>query len=225
MPRATFKAPAPPPPTTPRVNRTPMKATSKKDTLATSTLIGFDDLMRDGSVFFDGGEKEFLKFVRSVKVLQRNHRGAKEQLEQSKRAEQSQAKEIEALSQRLKQAQQLLNQEMQKNSRIQSEKDMLQSQWAALQDLVNKEPQNSKINHETLDRIQRSFSSVPSINVQRTASARRNYYQPRDNQMEPLVENESLCDASDLFDDDSRDDILDASTKRRSSNIRMNKRR
>ena len=81
-------------------------------------------------------------------------------------------------------------------------------QWSALQELVNNEPGHGRINNETLERIRKNYSPAPSIRVQRTASAKRNYYQPyNENQLEPLVETsaQSLCDASDLsFDDDSR---------------------
>ena len=74
--------------------------------------------------------------------------------------------------------------------------------------MVNNEPVHSRINNETLERIRKNYSPAPSIRVQRTASAKRNYYQPHnENQLEPLVETsaQSLCDASDLsFDDDSR---------------------
>ena len=77
-----------------------------------------------------------------------------------------------------------------------------------MQELVNNEPVHSRINNETLERIRKNYSPAPSIRVQRTASAKRNYYQPHnENQLEPLVETsaQSLCDASDLsFDDDSR---------------------
>jgi len=229
MPTHNFKKPAPAPPTTPRL-RTPMKPVVKKD-LATSTLIAFDDLMRDGSVFFPGSEKEFLKFVQSVKSLQRNFRSSEEERKRLKHGEQDWFKEREALKWQLKQAQQLLNQENAEKRYVEKEKENMQKQWSALQELVNNEPGHSRINNETLERIRKNYSPAPSIRVQRTASAKRNYYQPHnENQLEPLVETsaQSLCDASDLsFDDDSRDDILDGSKlhtghieKRRSSNIR-----
>ena len=66
---------------------------------------------------------------------------------------------------------------------------------------------NSQINNATLESIRKNYSPAPSIRVQRTASAKRNFYQPHDNKMEALVETsaQSLLDASDLsFDDDSR---------------------
>ena len=69
-----------------------------------------------------------------------------------------------------------------------------------MQELVNNEPGHSRINNETLERIRKNYSPAPSIRVQRTASAKRNYYQPHnENQLEPLVETsaQSLCDASD----------------------------
>ena len=74
----TFKKPAPAPPPSPRL-RTPMKSTVKKD-LGKSTLVAFDDLMRDGTVFLnDTIYNDFLKFVNFAKVLQRNYRGAEEE--------------------------------------------------------------------------------------------------------------------------------------------------
>ena len=80
-----------------------MKPVVKKD-LATSTLIAFDDLMRDGSVFFPGMEKEFLKLVQSFKSLQRNFRGSEEERKRLKQ-------ERVALKRNLEQALQILNQE------------------------------------------------------------------------------------------------------------------
>ena len=124
MPTHNFKKPAPAPPTTPRL-RTPMKPVVKKD-LATSTLIAFDDLMRDGSVFFPGSEKEFLKFVHSVKSLQRNFRSSEEERKRLKHGEQEWFKEREALKWQLKQAQQLLNQENAEKRYVEKEKENLQ---------------------------------------------------------------------------------------------------
>ena len=124
MPTHNFKKPAPAPPTTPRL-RTPMKPVVKKD-LATSTLIAFDDLMRDGSVFFPGSEKEFLKFVQNVKSLQRNFRSSEEERKRLKHGEQEWFKEREALKWQLKQAQQLLNQENAEKRYVEKEKENLQ---------------------------------------------------------------------------------------------------
>ena len=106
MPTHNFKKPAPAPPTTPRL-RTPMKPVVKKD-LATSTLIAFDDLMRDGSVFFPGSEKEFLKFVQNVKSLQRNFRSSEEERKRLKQ-------ERDALKWNFEQALKILNQENAEN--------------------------------------------------------------------------------------------------------------
>ena len=102
-----------------------MKPVVKKD-LATSTLIAFDDLMRDGSVFFPGSEKEFLKFVQNVKSLQRNFRSSEEERKRLKNGEQEWFKEREALKWQLKQAQQLLNQENAEKRYVEKEKENLQ---------------------------------------------------------------------------------------------------
>ena len=63
-----FKRPAPQPPLTPATKlKTPMKATSRKDSGSNLSLVAsFDDLMRNSAVFHDGAEKQFLVFVKNA---------------------------------------------------------------------------------------------------------------------------------------------------------------
>ena len=96
----------------------------------------------------------------------------------------------------------------------------LQRQWFALQELVNHDGIAKNITNETLQSIRNQIS--PNVrgnngvnHVQRTPSAKRNYFNKEN--MTPLVEQsqESIIDASELdFDDDSRDDLLDGSRLR-----------
>ena len=65
----TFKEPTTP--SGPKL-RTPMKAkpTPKKDLTKKFTVADFEDMNRNGSVFFDGGEEKFLTFAGPTEVLQ-----------------------------------------------------------------------------------------------------------------------------------------------------------
>jgi len=209
-----------------------MKPTLKRDTTK-SLLVAFDDLMRDSTVLLnDTIYNDFLKFVNFAKVLQRNYRGAEEERKRLKCVEQDKDKRIEKNEYDLKEAKRLLDEAYSRIRQLEKENEAHQKQWIALTDMIN--GGNSQINNATLESIRKNYSPAPSIRVQRTASAKRNFYQPHDNKMEALVETSarSLLDASDLsFDDDSRDDVLDGSKhhghaeKRRSSNVRKTTRR
>lgn len=222
MPR--FKQPAPPPPPlTPKL-KTPMKMT-RKDSGNLSLVAAFDDLMRNSSVFHEGAEKQFLIFVKNAKDWQNKWRVAENERQRLKMLLNEREKELSARELKIKQAQQLVNREMKERERVENERDNLQRQWAQLQDIVNGPDGSSKINNETLEKIRRIQSPANSIQrVQRTPSAKRNYYAHQEN-MGALIEQsaESLLDASELSFDDSREDILEAPScagqvqKRRSS--------
>ena len=79
----------------------------------------FDDLMRDGSVFFSGSEKEFLKLVQNFKSLQRNFRGSEEE---RKRLEQERV----ALKGIFEQALKILNQENAEKRYVEAGKENFQ---------------------------------------------------------------------------------------------------
>ena len=64
--------------------------------------------MRDGSVFFSGSEKEFLKLVQNFKSLQTNFRGSEEERKRLKQ-------ERDALKWNFEQALKILNQENAEN--------------------------------------------------------------------------------------------------------------
>ena len=232
MPRQ-FKAPAPPPPTTPSSKlRTPMKNQMSRKNSGPSNLslvAAFDDLMRNSAVFQDGAESQLLVLVKCTREMQNKWRDAESERQRLKLLLGEREKELSARDLKIKQAREMVDVEMRERQKIESERDNLQKQWFALQDMINKGGNHSLINNETLEMIRKNYSPAAS-RVQRTPSAKRNYYREQDN-MAPLVEQsaESLIDASELSFDDSREDILDGSKlrsgggqvyKRRSSNTR-----
>ena len=75
--------------------------------------------MRDGSVFFSGSEKEFLKLVQNFKSLQRNFRGSEEE---RKRLEQERV----ALKGIFEQALKILNQENAEKRYVEAGKENFQ---------------------------------------------------------------------------------------------------
>lgn len=227
MPYKT-KAPAPAPPTP--TFKTPMKVPKKKSSTSDLSMVAaFDDLMRNGSIFHNGAEKQFLVFVKNAGEWQKRWQRAEAERQRLNMLLNEREKELSVKDQKIKQAREMVNIEMRERQRVESEKENLQRQWHALQDLVNTaEP--VKINNETLEKIRSNYSPAMK-KVQRTPSAKRNYL--TDN-MAPLIEQEqeSLMDASELSFDDSRDDILDGSRlrsgqvyKRRSSNQRQSRSR
>ena len=75
--------------------------------------------MRDGSVFFSGSEKEFLKLVQNFKSLQTNFRGSEEE---RKRLEQERV----ALKGIFEQALKILNQENAEKRYVEAGKENFQ---------------------------------------------------------------------------------------------------
>ena len=222
-----FKRPAPQPPLTPATKlKTPMKATSRKDSGSNLSLVAsFDDLMRNSAVFHDGAEKQFLVFVKNAIDWKKKWQYAESERQRLSIVLNDREKELASKDQKIKQAREMVNVEMRERARIEHDRDNLQRQWFALQDLVNSDGGKLKIDNDTLQSLRNQFSPANNRNVQRTPSAKRNYYHHEN--MAPLVEQsaESLVDASELSYDDSRDDILDGSRlrsgqmyKRRSSN-------
>jgi len=177
--------------------------------------VDFVDLNRNGSVFINGSEEQFLNVVKKSKTIKRNFRSAEEEVKRLKQNEQQWLKERDALRNQLKQAQQLFNQENAEKRQIVKETESLQRQWSALQDLVNKDSGTRKINNETLQQIRINNSPAPqNTKLQRAASAKKKkFYQPYDEKIEELNDTLalSMCNASDLSifsDDNSRDDII-----------------
>ena len=194
MPYKT-KAPAPAPPTP--TFKTPMKVPKKKSSTSELSMVAaFDDLMRNGSIFHDGGaEKQFLVFVKHAGEWQKRWQRAEAERQRLNLLLNEREKELSVKDQKIKQAREMVNIEMRERQRVESEKENMQRQWHALQDLVNTD--TVKINNETLERIRSNYSPANMKKVQRTPSAKRNYL--TDN-MTPLIEQEqeSLMDASEL---------------------------
>ena len=86
----------------------------------------FVDLNRNGSVFINGSEEQFLNVVKKSKTIKRNFRSAEEEVKRLKQNEQQWFKERDALRCQLKQAQQLLNQENAEKRQIVKETESLQ---------------------------------------------------------------------------------------------------
>lgn len=188
-------------------------------------VAAFDDLMRNSAVFHEGAEQQFLLFVKNTKEWRKKWQHAEAERQRMQHLLNEREKELTAMEFKLKQAREMVNLEMRERQRIEGERDNLQRQWSALQDMINSDGGGLKINNDTLQSIRSRYS--PAANrVQRTPSAKRNYYRD-DANMAPLVEQsaESLLDASELsYDDCSMDDILEGSRlktgqvhKRRSS--------
>ena len=122
----TFKRSAPGAHSTPKLKKTSMKAMAKKDPTKHFSIVDFVDLNRNGSVFINGSEEQFLNVVKKSKTIKRNFRSAEEEVKRLKQSEQQWLKERDALRCQLKQAQQLFNQENAEKRQIVKETESLQ---------------------------------------------------------------------------------------------------
>ena len=210
------RAPLPPTPAASRL-KTPMKPTVTRKNSAPnlSVVAAYDDLMRNSAIFHNGAEEKFLAFVKIAKNMRRKWEHAETERQRLNIEINTMEKQLAVKDQKIRQAQQMVNVEMRERARIEHDRDSLQRQWFALQELVNHDGAKN-ITNETLQSIRNQISpNVRNVNVQRTPSAKRNYFNKEN--MTPLVEQsqESIIDASELdFDDDSRDDLLDGSRLR-----------
>ena len=122
----TFKRSAPGAHSTPKLKKTSLKSMKKKDTTKHFSIVDFVDLNRNGSVFINGSEEQFLNVVKKSKTIKRNFRSAEEEVKRLKQNEQQWLKERDALRCQLKQAQQLFNQENAEKRQIVKETEILQ---------------------------------------------------------------------------------------------------
>jgi len=212
------RAPLPPTPAAASRLKTPMKPTvARKNSAPNLSLVAaYDDLMRNSSVFHNGAEEKFLTFVKIAKDMRRKWEHAETERQRLNIEINTMEKQLAVKDQKIRQAQQMVNVEMRERARIEHDRDSLQRQWFALQEMVNSDGAKN-ITNETLQSIRNQISPNVrnNVNVQRTPSAKRNYFNKEN--MTPLVEQsqESIIDASELdFDDDSRDGLLDGSRLR-----------
>ena len=126
MPYKT-KAPAPAPPTP--TFKTPMKVPKKKSSTSDLSMVAaFDDLMRNGSIFHDGAEKQFLVFVKNAGEWQKRWQRAEAERQRLNMLLNEREKELSVKDQKIKQAREMVNIEMRERQRVESEKENLQRQ-------------------------------------------------------------------------------------------------
>jgi len=149
-----------------------------------------------------------LVFLKSAKSWQKKLLYAESERKRLSNILKETERELLSKDQKIKQAREMVNLEMRERQRVENECDELQKQWSALQNLVNSG--GNQINNDTLQKIRNSVSTDKLL---RTPSTRT----PRKRDIIPLAEysQESILDASELFED-SNDDLDQDTTRRRS---------
>ena len=84
----TFKRSAPGAHSTPKLKKTSLKSMKKKDTAKYFSIVDFVDLNRNGFVFINGSEEQFLNVVKKSKTIKRNFRSAEEEVKRLRQNEQ-----------------------------------------------------------------------------------------------------------------------------------------
>ncbi len=222
-----FKAPAPAPPTPARGMKTPMKASvSKKNSRTESDLslvAMFDDLMRNGSIFYDGAEKEFLQFVNLVRDWRKKWQYAETERSRLSVVLADKDKEIMTKEYQIKQARKMVDEERRQRLNAEDDRERLSKQIGMIKSLITADGAKTLTN-ETLEQIYNIDSRpIASNRTPRNGGGHgrnQNHIQHHNDEMEAVVEQsaESLLDASDLSFDETRDDGLDG-TRLRSGHI------
>lgn len=195
------------PPIPPR--KTPLKPKKTSKSNLSSLVSEYDELCQKSQTFNNGGEEELLAFMKNAKKWRQKMLTAESEAQRLSKLLFDTEKELQSKDQKIKQARQMVNLEMRERQKIEQECEELQRKWESLQSFVKT---GAGVNNDTLQRIRSSVSSS-ILNTPIGKGKKRD---------EIILEcsQESILDASDLFEDSADNQELDhqeQSRRRRSS--------
>jgi len=192
------------PPIPPR--KTPLKPKKTSKSNLSSLVSEYDELCQKSQTFNNGGEEELLAFMKNAKKWRQKMLTAESEAQRLSKLLFDTEKELQSKDQKIKQARQMVNLEMRERQKVEQECEELQRKWGSLQSFVKT---GAGVNNDTLQRIRSSVSSS-ILNTPIGKGKKRD-------EMIPEYSQESILDASDLFEDSADNQELEQSRRRRSS--------
>ncbi len=189
-----------------------MKASSSKRNSKSdlSLVAAFDDLMRNGSIFYDGAEKEFLQFVNLARDWRKKWQYAESERTRLSIVLTDKDNEITTKECQIKLARKMVDEERRQRLKAEEDREQLSKQIGLIKNLITADGAKTLTN-ETLEQIN-NIDTRPIANdrTPRNGGGGRHgrFYNHRQHNFDDslaVVEQsaESLLDASDLSFDDT----------------------
>lgn len=175
-----------------------------------SLIAAYDDLMRCGSVFHSGAEREFWSVTGKIKELRQRWLAAENDRRQMAISLKERENELTAKDYKIQQARKMVEDERRGRLAAEQDRDAFAQQLDMLKDILLSPNSDRVIDNETLERVRH-------IDTTRRHSPYKGQAHPLTAVEESI---ESILDVSDLsFDDNTRDNLEASRTrqKRRSS--------
>ena len=186
-----FRVPPVPPRKTP-LKKQPRKTSNPESPI--SLVSEYDKLCQKSETFHSSEtEEKMLAFLKNAKKLRQMTLTTEAEVQRLSKLLFDTEKQSLSKDQKIKQARRMVNLEMRERQKIEQEVDEWQKQWATVGNLVNSGG-GSRLNNDTLQRIRSSVSSsILNTPIGRGKTQR--------DPMIPEYSQESILDASELFED------------------------